>query len=167
MLDAIKKRRSYRNFKDQEIEEEKLDKILKAAQFSPSSNHCRPWEFIVVKDKNLKEKLSQTTPWASFAKQAPVILVVASSKNHFNWIEDCAIAAENIYLEATNQGMGTCYIQVRQENVTKQEDHVREVLDIPVNVRIACLMPLGYPQKEKPEHSEADFEEQKTHYNRY
>ena len=145
MLEAIKKRHSYRSFKDQEIEEEKLEKVLKAAQFAPSSNHCRPWEFIVVKDGDLKEKLSQTTPWASFAKQAPVVLVIASSKNHHNWIEDCSIATQNIYLEATNQGLGTCFIQVRHDDTTKHEQHVRKTLNIPENVRVLCLMPIGYP----------------------
>ncbi len=167
MLDAIKKRRSYRNYKHQEIEEEKLEKVLKAAQFAPSSNHCRPWEFIVVKDKKLKDKLSQTTSWASFAEHAPVIIVIASSKKHHNWIEDCSIASENIYLEATNQELGTCFIQVRHNDTTKHEQHVRQTLSIPENVRVLCLMPIGYPDNEKPEHSEADFEKEKIHLNQY
>lgn len=166
MLEVIKKRRSIRQYRSKEVEEEKLQEILKAAMFSPSAHGTRPWEFIVVKNQETKEKLSQVTPWAGFIKEAPVILVIAASGSRFNWIEDCAIAAENVYLEATNQGLGTCFIQIR-EGTDNAEAYVKKLLHIPNGIRVLCLMPLGYPAEEKEPHTEDEFEKNKLHFEQF
>jgi len=165
MLEAIKKRRSIRKFKNKEVEEEKLNEILKAAMYSPSAQHRRPWEFIVVKDQELKDKLSKATPWCSFAKDVPIILIIASQEVPF-WIEDCSIAAEAVYLEATNQGLGTCFAQIF-DSKTESEEYVRQLIKAPKDVHILCLMPIGYPDEEKPEHNEKELEKEKIHYEKY
>jgi nitroreductase len=171
MLDAIKRRRSIRKFKPKEVEKEKLDEILRAAMSSPSAMNRRPWEFIVVKDKEMKNKLSRATPWCSFIKDAPVVLVIAGyGENSFWWIEDCSIATEAIYLEATNQGLGTCFCQVlgaKSKELKDSEEYVREALKTPKNVRILCFLPIGYPDELKEERDEKDFDESKVHYERY
>jgi len=173
MLDIIKKRRSIRKYQQKEVDDSKLNEILKAAMFSPSACHTRPWEFIIVKDKKTKDRLSQVTPWASFAKDAPVVLIVcADTKKAFTveksttWIEDASIAAEHIYLETTNQGLGTCWIQIRGLKTDAGKDsekQVRELLNVPEHIKILCLFPIGYPKEEKPEHSDSEYEEPKVH----
>lgn len=97
MLEVIKKRRSIRKFQKKEVEGEKLEEILKAAMYSPSAMHRRPWEFIVVKNQEIKERLSKATPFCSFIKDAPVVLIIAAKPGILSkfWVEDCAIAAEN------------------------------------------------------------------------
>lgn len=171
MLDVIKKRRSIRKYKQQDVEAEKIKEILKAAQFSPSANHLKPWEFIVVKDKQLKEKLSQTTPWASFAADSSVIIVILADEQKSNdWLEDGAVAAENIYLETVNQGLGTCWIQVRNQQNSQGKDsekYVKEILRIPETMRIICLLPIGYPDEHLSEHDDKEYSEQKIHYEKY
>lgn len=166
MLEVIKKRRSIRKYQKKEVEEEKLQEILKAAMCSPSAHGAKPWEFLVVKKSETKVKLSQVTPWAGFVKEAPVVLVIAAEGSRFNWIEDCAIAAENIYLEATNQGLGTCFIQIR-EGMDSAEAYVKKLLHIPNEIRVLCLMPLGYPAEEKKEHKEEEFEKNRLHFEKY
>lgn len=172
MLEAIRKRRSIRKFKQKEVENKKLKEILKAAMFSPSAMNLRPWEIIVVKDRETKEKLAKATPFCGFIKNAPVVLVIAAKPSFLSkfWVEDCSILAENIYLEATNQGLGTCFCQIlggKTISLKDSEEYVREIIKAPKKVRILCLMPLGYPAEKKPPHSMKEFEENKIHYEKW
>jgi nitroreductase len=172
MLDAIKKRRSYRDFKPDLVEEEKLKEILKAAMYAPSANHMRMWEFIVVKDKEVLDKLAATKQWSYFVNKASLCIVLVSKKDEHNkyWIEDGCISASHIYLEAVNQGLGTCFVQVygsKRDDGEDAEKYVRKILDVPDDLGILCLMPLGYPKNELPEHSEAEFEKEKIHFEKY
>jgi len=167
MIEAIKKRRSIRTFQAKEVEEEKLKEILKAAMFAPTAKHCRSWEFVVIRNKGTIKKLSQTKPSSEFIENASLVLALAADETLDPlWIEDLAIAAAHIYLEATNQGLGTCYIQVRGRFTSKgkdAEEFVQGIIKAPKNIRILCLMPLGYPAEEKPEHQEEEFNPQKIH----
>lgn len=171
MLEVIKKRRSIRTYQPREVEEGKLNEVLGAAMFSPSSMHRRPWEFIVVKDEEVKEKLSQATRYASFAKDAPLVLVLCADESKDpRWVEDLAIASENIYLEAANQGLGTCFIQIRETRTPggdSGEDYVKRLLQIPEKIRVLCLLPLGYPAENLPGHSDSEFDKRKVHHERF
>ncbi|PIZ55919.1 hypothetical protein COY23_03785 [bacterium (Candidatus Torokbacteria) CG_4_10_14_0_2_um_filter_35_8] len=170
MLSTIKKRRSIRDFLEKEVEEEKLQEILKAAMFSPSARHIDPWEFLVVKDKNIIKKLCDSCVFSSFFEKAPIVIVIVADESKSDyWVEDSAIAAENIYLEVTNQGLGTCYIQIRDASgeVKEKEKYVREVFSVPDNIRIQCLMPIGYPAEYPGEHSNQEFDESKIHWDEF
>lgn len=163
MLNAIKKRRSIRQYLAKEVEKEKIDEILKAAMTAPSARNCRPWRFWLVRDKEKKEKLAQIQPWASFVARAPVVLVIGSEPDRL-WIEDCSIVASLVYLEATNQGLGTCWVQVREMKTEKgkeSEEAVKKIIGAPEEIRILCLLPLGYPQKFPPEYS-GEIEKEKV-----
>lgn len=167
MLEVIKKRRSIRKYQEKEIEEEKLKEVLKAAMFAPSAMDRRPWDFVVVRDKKVKEQLAASCPWAAFAKEsAAVVVVVGDEKRSRLWIEDCSLAAGLIYLEATNQGLGACWAQVRSVPARRgdAEDFVRNLLKIPGEKRVLCLMALGYPAEEKKEHTDDEFKAAKVHY---
>jgi nitroreductase len=171
MLEAIKKRRSIRKFKSKEVEQEKLNEILKAAMYSPSAMNKRPWEFIVVRDQEMKDKLSKTTPWCGFIKDASVVLVmVGREENSYLWIEGCSIATENIYLEAQNQGLGTCFCQVLEPETLSskdREEYVKQLFKIPEGVRVLCLMPIGYPDEKKEEHRDKEFDKEKIHLDKW
>ncbi len=167
MLEAIRKRRSVRKYQARDIEPEKLNEILRAAMFSPSGHHCRSWEFVVVKNQKTKESLSLATPYSSFTKDASIIIALCAN-DHLDplWIENLSIAAAYIYLETTNQGLGTCFIQIRGAKTTDGQDseqYVRKIIKAPNNIRILCLLPLGYPNEQKEEHQEKEFEKSKIH----
>jgi nitroreductase len=169
MLDAIRKRRSIRKYKKKPVEQEKLDEILRAAMFSPSAMHRRPWEFIIVRDQDMKNSLARATPWCSFVKEAPVVVIITAAATESWWIEDCSIAAEAIYLEAENQGLGTCFCQILNTTGPEKngEEYVRQLIGAPKDLRVLCMMPLGYPGEEKPEHDEKEFDKKKIHLDKY
>ena len=167
MIEAIKKRRSIRRYTDQAVEKEKVDEILNAAMCSPSAYHRNPWEFIVVKKGSTLEKLSKSTNYASFVSKSPVIIVVTANEPHaYRWLEDSSIAAEHIYLEATNQDLGSCWVQIHgmeTPNGIDSEEYARDILKVPTDYRILCIMTLGYPAEDLPEHDESEFDKSKIH----
>jgi nitroreductase len=166
MIQAIKSRRAVREYLNELIAEEKLQAVLNAAGFAPSANAKYPWELVVVKEPITKELLSKTTPWATFAKDAGVIIaVVGHDSESSEWVEDCAIVAEHIWLEAAEQNLGCCWIQIRNQG--KAEKDVKEILNIPEKHRVLCLMALGVPAKNLPEHEEANIDKSKIKMEKY
>jgi len=165
MLEAIRKRRSIREYSSKPVEKEKLDEVLKAAMFAPTAHHSRSWEFVVVQDKETKTRLSVATDWAGFAKQASVIIVICSKPDSY-WVENCSIAAQNIYLEATDQGLGTCFIQLNRQMI-EIKGRNSDLLKIPKDHRVLCLMPLGYPAEKIGEHQDSEFDLKKIHLGKW
>lgn len=166
MLEIIRKRRSIRVYQNKPVEKEKLEAILMAAQFSPSANHRKPWRFWVVKNKEILAKLAQATPWGSFIAQAPLAIVVCANKDlSREWLEDASIVGAHIYLEATNQGLGTCWVQNRDSKTGQGEEserYIRNLLNISEDFRIIATFPIGYPDEKKPPHSNQDYEKSKV-----
>jgi nitroreductase len=172
VLDVIKNRRSYRDFLAKQVKEEKINEVIKAAMMAPSANHQRLWEFIVVKDKKLRDRLANTKQWSYFVNKAPVVIVIVSKIDDLNkyWIEDGCIAAQNIYLEAENQGLGTCFVQVygsKRDDGSDAEKYVQKLLNVPKDMGVLCLMPLGYPKKKLEMYDDSKLEEDKVHYEQF
>ncbi|HMK42749.1 MAG TPA: nitroreductase family protein [Dissulfurispiraceae bacterium] len=171
MLDAILTRRSVRRFEERRVEAEKLLEILKAAFFAPTAKNLRLCEFIVVQNIQMIEHLSLATPYSSFAKDAPLIIVICYNEGKGRrFREDCAIASENIYLEATNQGLGTCYVQIcdgTEADAGDPETYVKNLLGIPAGVRVLCLMPVGYPAAVPTPHTDAEYDTERVHMELY
>ncbi len=148
---VIRLRRSIRAYKDKEIPEEVLLRILEAARLAPSAKNRQPWKFIVVRDENLRDKLAKAACYQNFVKEAPVVIVAVATEPTYimtngvpAYAVDLAIATEHIALAATNEGLGTCWIGAYHE------DKVKEILQIPQKYKVVALLPLGYP-KEDPE----------------
>ncbi|HHW30593.1 MAG TPA: NAD(P)H nitroreductase [Clostridiaceae bacterium] len=168
--DLIKTRRSIRRFQSREVEKDKIDTILKSALLSPSSRSRRPWEFIVVTDRELLQKLSQCREHSSsFLAGAPMGIVVAADPGLCDvWVEDASIASIIIQLSAHSLGLGSCWIQVREryyDNNTKAGDYIKKVLNIPEQYEVECMIAIGYPAEEKRLYSEEDLLYNKLHYN--
>ncbi|MEO0072655.1 MAG: nitroreductase family protein [candidate division WOR-3 bacterium] len=148
--EVIKKRRSIRAYKPDQIPDEVLARILEAARLAPSAKNIQPWKFIVIKDQQLKEKLVAACRNQTFIAQAPVVICAVALKNiafgrmggYWNsYPVDVAIALEHIVLAAANEGLGTCWIGAYDEQA------VKELLKIPDNVQVIALTPLGYPEE--------------------
>jgi nitroreductase len=173
MLDLLKSRRSIRKFKDEEIEKEKIEKILKAGLLAPSSRARRPWEFIAVTDKGLLSKLSfsRAQGSSSFLGKAPLGIVIIADKELCDvWIEDASIATTIIQLTAQSIGLGSCWIQVREryyDNVTSSEDYIKEVLNIPSKYAVLCMLAVGYAHEEKLSYDEDKLLYNKIHINEF
>lgn len=167
MIEAIRKRRSVRAYLKKEVEQEKLSEILKAAMFSPNSWGTRPWEFIIVKEPVMKEKLSKASHHSSFVKSAPLVIIVCynmKAGKRFN--EDSSIAAEHIHLEAVNQGLASCFVQIADagDPPGSAEPYLKGLLNIPEDVRVQCMMPIGYAIRELAPHKDSEFTPDKIHF---
>ena len=168
VLEAIKKRRSIRSYLDTPVEQEKIDQILEAARLSPSAVNFQPWAFIVVKDPACKERLIAAYSRSWFAK-APVIIVTCAtpdkawkrSDGEEFWKIDAAIAHQNLILEATALGLGTCWIGAFDEAKAK------EALGIPANVRVVAMTPLGYAAEHPTQASDRKATEEIVHHDKW
>jgi nitroreductase len=151
VFEAVQTRRSIRSYQTKPVEEEKLTKILEAARLAPSAVNLQPINYVVVKDKAAKQLLSQaySRPWFT---QAPVIIVACAtpekawkrSDGEEFWKIDAAISLQTLVLAATAEGLGTCWIGAFDEKKAK------EALNVPKNVRIVAMTPLGYSAETKP-----------------
>lgn len=170
MLDIIRKRRSVRAFKKDTVEDEKIREILLSAMFSPNARGTRPWEFIIVKEQATKDALSMITHSSKFVKGAPVIIVVCFDTTKGKRLkEDSSVVAEHIHLEAVNQGLASCWVQVADagEPVGSAEPTVKKLLGIPEHIYVQCLMPIGYAVREGSPHKDSEYDEEKIHYERF
>jgi nitroreductase len=145
--ELIKKRRSTRGFEPREIPAEVLNRVLDAARVAPSACNLQPWHFLVLKEKAAREKLKEAYSRDWFWS-APVIIVgcvdmeKAWRRGEVSYGEvDLAIAMDHLILAAVNEGLGTCWVGAFDEA------KARAVLQIPENMKIVAMTPLGYPMK--------------------
>lgn len=164
IIPAIKNRRSIRAYQNIPVETEKIENILRSAMYSPSARHTRGWEFVVVTDQKLIQQLGEFKSGAEHVKQAQAVIAVVSEDND-HWLEDASIVAAHIYLETTNQGLGTCWTHVHGSQTSEGkngEDFIKNLLNIEPEKRVLCLMPLGYPAEEKESHTYEEYEQEKV-----
>jgi nitroreductase len=168
----IKNRRSIRKYRKQEIEKDKIEKLMQAVLLSPSSKAKFPCEFIFVNDKELLAKLSQSKPHGSaFLANAPLgIVVTADSTKSDVWIEDASITATFIILAAEALDLGACWIQIRKRKYSDtidSEAYTRNILSIPDNRRVLSIVGVGYPDETKMPRQEGGLEYDKVFFNQY
>ncbi|HPT18739.1 MAG TPA: nitroreductase family protein [Methanothrix sp.] len=166
MLDILRNRRSIRRYKDQSIEEEKIQLLKEAALRAPSSRGVNPWRFSFVTDPSRLEELSRAKESGSgFLKGAALGVVVCAEEGHTDvWVEDCSIAAIILQLAGCSLGLGSCWIQIRNrkhDSEQSAEDFVKRSLSLPENYRVECMIAFGYPDEEKQPHSREELEYEK------
>jgi nitroreductase len=153
--EVIKARRSIRRYKPTPIPDEILRRILGAARLAPSANNAQPWKLIVVRDEDMKLKLTSACNNKKWMAEAPVIVVACGFPDEADsfmggymnsFPVDVAIALDHMVLAATNEGLGSCWIG------RFKEEKVKDLLEIPNDVKVVALIPLGYANEE-PEHS--------------
>ena len=168
--DLIETRRSIRQFKREPVETEKIEKLIEATLRSPSSMSRNPWEFIVVTESGLLEKLSSSKEHgSSFLKNAPLAIVVCADPQKCDvWIEDASIASIFIHLAAHSLGLGSCWIQIRERMHNAQttaEEYIQQLLNIPANLKIESIIAIGYSDDQKSGHPKNHLQYSKVHLN--
>jgi nitroreductase len=171
-LSLVQGRRSIRKYEEKPVDAEKIDALIEAALRSPSSRGFNPWEFVVVTDKGLLEKLSKAKPHgASFLKNAPLGIVVCADPGKCDvWVEDASIASIFIHLAAESIGLGSCWIQIRKrmhDQKTTAQAYIQHILNIPKNMNVESIIAIGYPSEKKPPHRKEDLQFKKVHYGLY
>lgn len=149
--EAIRRRRSVRSYQDKPVEEEKIEKILEAAHWAPSAGNLQSVEYIIVKDRETKERLAEAAFGQGQVSEAPVNIVVCcnfSKVAHYGGrgedlysLQESGACIQNLMLTAHSLGLGTCWVGAFSEA------KAREVLGIPENVRTVGIITLGYPNE--------------------
>ena len=153
VFEAIKNRRSVRAYTSEEVSEEEVEKLIDAARWAPSAGNIQPWEFVVVRDAEIKRRLSIAALNQTFIEEAPVVVVVCANETRSErgygsrgkalyCLQDTAAATQNLLLAAYALGLGTCWIGAFHE------EEVRRALGVPRGVRPVAIVPVGHPAEE-------------------
>jgi nitroreductase len=153
VLDAIMQRRSIYQFKPEAVSSEKITSILEAGRWAPSYANTQPWEFITVTDSKLKQELVEITRQTMVAhagiEGAHVIIAtcVDPEKDRYHFIEDGAVATQNMALAAHSLGLATYWVGVLSPTNDRKsvECRIKETLSIPERIRVISLLPIGVP----------------------
>lgn len=170
--ELIKKRRSMRKFTGEELTQDEVVALLKAALMSPTSKRSNSWQFIVVDDKPTLELLSKCKETgASFLKDAALGIVVLGDPLASDvWIEDASVASIMVQLQAEDLGLGSCWIQVRERYTATgmpADEFVHGVLDIPLQLQVLSIIAVGHKGMERKPFDENHLQWEKIHLNKY
>ena len=146
-MDSIFHRVSIRKFQDKPVEPEKIEKLLRAAMAAPSAGNQQPWEFYVVTNRDLIQKLAATSPYTGCAKNAPALI-------------DLSIANENFWLETDALGLGGVWLGIAP--IEERMHEVESVLQMPAGHHAFAIFALGYPAESKPQQDR--FDPARIHY---
>jgi nitroreductase len=172
MIDLLRKRRSIRKFQDRPVEPEKVEILKEAVLRGPTARNLKSWEFVFVDNPAILKKLAGVRGSSSaFLEGAPLGIVVLGKEETVDiWVEDASIAAFAAQLVATSIGLGSCWIQIRLRDHSPEktaEEYVRELLGIPKEYRVLCILAVGYPAEEKKPVPKGDLPYGKIHENRF
>ncbi|SFC38126.1 nitroreductase family protein [Clostridium uliginosum] len=166
-MDAILNRKSIRKYKDISVSDEMVEELLKAGMAAPSAGNEQPWEFIVLRDKEIMRKITEVHPYSKMLLNTDVVIIVCGdeSKEIFKgfWVQDCSAATENILIAAEDNGLGAVWLGVYP--MVDRVDGIKEILNLPSSVIPLSIIPVGYPDEErKPEDR---FNKARIHYDRW
>ena len=165
-------RRSIRQYTDEPLSPGEVEQIMRSALLSPSSKNSRSWEFVLIEDKILLKQLSLCkSSGAAFLENCALAIVVLTDPLQSEaYIEDSAIAATYIQLQAEDLGLGACWIQIRGRETSggsDSEQYVRDLLGIPFQLFVGCIIAVGHKATEGKPHSDDQLQWEKLHIGKY
>jgi nitroreductase len=142
-LEAIRKRRSIRQFTGEAIPKADLEAIVDAGRLAATGNNRQPWDFVVVTDRTAIRRFLSAGAWME--KAGAVIAVVMDPASRW-WVEDGSAAIENMLLAGTALGYGVCWVE---GDALPREEQFKTLLGVPAEKRLMALVPVGVAA-EKP-----------------
>lgn len=166
-MNAILERRSIRKYTGEKVSDALVEDLLRAAMAAPSGGNEQPWEFIVVRDKGIREKITEFHPYSQMLPGADLAIIVCGdvSREKYKglWVQDCAAATENILITAQEKGLGAVWLGVYPEK--DRMDGLEKLLDLPKGVYPFSIVSVGYPAEHK---EPADrFDKARIHYDKW
>lgn len=163
--EAIYCRRSVRTFLEKEVDDNIIKALLEDAMAAPSACNKQPWEFYVIKNKEIQNKIKSKIMYSKY--NSPIMIIVAGNNelsltkdNNDFWIQDCSAAIENILLSAVSFGLGTCWCGLYP--IEKRAQRINDILELPNNIIPLGIIHLGYPDKEIS--GRTQYNDEKVHY---
>lgn len=167
-MEEIFTRRSIRRFTDQPVEQETIEKLLRAGMQAPSAHNQQPWEFIVVREKQALKNLSRATPYAKPVAGSAVTLVLLADSGRFSaptaWEQDMGACAQNILLEAAHLELGAVWIGIATSD--KSMDYISALYRLPERIKPFALIAVGHPDGGKNEFVDR-YRPERVHYEKW
>jgi nitroreductase len=165
-MKTIFERRSIRKYTEEEVSDDIVKKMLKAGMAAPSAGNAQTWEFVVIDEEEIIEKIPDIHPYSQMVTEASKVILVcgniAREKFEGLWVQDCSAATQNILLEATSNNLGAVWLGVYP--VKERVNGLKKLLDLPENLIPFSIIPFGYPAEEK--NIIDRYDESKVHYNK-
>lgn len=146
LTEAIKQRRSIRDYQDKPVPQEKLNNVLEAARLAPSASNRQMWKFVVVRESERRRELSRAAGGQGHIAGAPVVIAAVATMPEYVMRSgvpahpvDLAIAVDHMTLAAVSEGLGTCWIG------GFHQEEARNTLNVPEKYRVVVLLTLGFP----------------------
>lgn len=165
VYETILQRKSVRTYEDRAVEKEKIDSLIRAGMAAPSSRDRRPWEFVIVTDREKLNRMSEGLPYAKMLRSTHQAIIVCGDtvKSDNAWFLDCSAAAQNILIAAQSLGLGAVWTAAFPYPDRIQV--VREVLSLPEHIIPLNVIPFGYPAGNKQ--AKDKFNEEQIHWNEW
>ena len=167
-MEWIMNRRSTRKFQDKPVEEEKVERLLRAAMQSPTGHDAQDWEFLVITREETRQKVSEMSPFTVCAKNAPLVIVTLANLQRAVpdeplWKCDMGAVCQTILLEAEYLGLGGTWLACYPHE--GRMAYLKELFALPDHVVPYSVMALGYKQYVK---NPVDrFDPEKVHWEQY
>jgi nitroreductase len=168
-MKEIFERRSVRKYDGRPVDEAQIELLLRAAMCAPTAKNVRPWEFLVITERDIMNRIASVHPYAKMLKTASCAIIVCAlpgkspgtSDDYFP--QDCAAATENILLQAVSMGLGTvwCGVYPKAERI----QNIRDIVPLPENIIPFNVIAVGYPD-DQPRTVEK-FNKDIIHYNKW
>ncbi|MDR3184620.1 MAG: nitroreductase family protein [Prevotellaceae bacterium] len=168
-LTIISQRKSVRHFTGREVSDGQIEVLLRAAMAAPSAKNKQVWEFVVINERSLLDRLAALLPYARMLTQSPVAIVVCgdlskhTGESALNWVSDCSAASENLLLAAESLGLGAVWTAAFP--YADREAAVRQATCLPEHITPLAVIPVGYPAK--AELVKDKWHPEKIHYNQW
>ncbi len=162
ILQFITARRSIREFTGEPVDRAKIEIALKAAMAAPTARNSRPWEFVVVTDREKVRAVCQAHPYAKFGVDAGAVVLPIGKKKGYAWFDqDMGAATENLLVALANLGLGATWCGMSDE----RQEAVRALIGLPGDLCVFALIPVGVPAEEKP--ARTQYEPERVHWETY
>lgn len=161
-----------RKFTAEELTQDEVVTMMKAALMAPTSKRSNAWQFVLVDDKEKLKELSLCKEHASqfIVDAALAVVVTADPLLSDVWIEDASIASIYLQLQAEDMGLGSCWVQVRERYTATgmaSDEYVRGILDIPLQLQVLSVIAVGHKGMERKPFDESHLQWEKIHLNKY
>ena len=165
LIQTIFARRSIRKYTLEPVSEGDIQTLLESAMAAPSASNRKPWQYVVVTERETIDALAEAHPHGKMLFDAPLCISVCGDLTEMEryWVQDCSAATENLLLAATALGLGAVWLGVypREERVQA----VRPILALPDHITPLNLISIGHPAEEKEPRTQ--FDDARVHRERW